>query len=111
MIEPKGIVHAVRVSPQFAAILDDAFDIPDELRRTNHHFRGPAQITSDGFVMCDFEHAEQGLKPGAFVCSADDLFRNARALDAHIRDFIAHWTTHAEDAVKGWIGRDWRVRH
>lgn len=108
MIEPRGVVYAIRSSPMFAAILDAAFDVPLDLRRTTSTFRGKATVTSDGYVMCDFVRDGGDYHPGAFVCSVGDLMRNARDLDTHIRSYIDTWDGHVTAAIRGWIGRDWR---
>lgn len=109
MIEPRGIVYAVNCSPMFCAILDAAFDVPLDLRRTAPTYHGKATITSDGLVMCDCVDGDGNGRPDAFVCSWESLLENARNLDAHINaHFENEWGDHVERAVRAWIDKDWR---
>lgn len=64
------------------------------------YFTGKANITSDGFVMCDFTD-DRGFHAQALVCRDEDMVRNLLGLVDHCQlsneekiDFLArvnHW--------------------
>jgi len=109
MIEPRGIVYVVRCSPFFMAMLDRAFDVPDDMRRTDAYFVGEATITSDGFLMCDFVDADGVMHHGAFVAHWNDIAAQANGLDRHIREnIVSDWGTPVQDAMWRWVGADFR---
>jgi hypothetical protein len=69
-------------------------------------FTSKACITSDGFVMANFEGADGRQHLGAFVGSASDVVNNARGLADHLNLDGAD-RSELFATIRGWIGQDY----
>jgi hypothetical protein len=74
-------------------------------------FRSKAIVTSDGYVMADFERANGQRHGSAFVCSINDLCLNAVGLARHIKMTKAEREEFAV-ALIGWLKLDYsKIAH
>ena len=89
---------------QLGAIL---IDVLHKSGNRKPRFVGPANITSDGFVMCSFVSRDGVFYMGALVAPVSDLVRNFRGLADHLKLNDAERIEMFAE-VRKWIGRDYR---
>lgn len=89
---------------QFISIVAAAYDKAGE---TIPRFVGRANVTSDGYLMCDFVTRDGGHKHGAFFGAVSDLWENERRFVEHFKlaPAVAK-ELHAK--LQAWIATDWR---
>jgi hypothetical protein len=90
---------------QFGAIINCAFGIGAG-ETTGPRFVGKANVTSDGFVMCDFIDRNGQYRFGAFVGAKSDLDGNVRGLTKHLK-LTDKQETEFKAKIASWIGSDW----
>lgn len=108
MMEPAvlqaRVLSATR-GTRLGAILEAVYDVPD---RSAPSFHGKANITSDGFLMCDFTATDGQFHRGAFAGEVGDLERNLVGLSQHLNLDETDQKSLLEK-VQAWIEIDYRA--
>lgn len=101
----KTKILAATNGTQLGAILRCALGM--DVGALHQHFVGKANVTSDGFLMCDFVDRGGSYRHGAFVGAISDLNRNIAGLGAHLSLEPAQ-QAELDALAASWIGKDWR---
>lgn len=97
------ILSATRES-KLGAILRCALGVE---REATPRFVGKANVTSDGFVMCDFVDHNGDGHHGAFIGALSDLDLNLIGLSKHLGMTPTEYNQ-LTALTTSWIGKDWR---